>query len=394
MPSPASAIRSSSGSTRSRRILEREARAEATRERVVDRLHAELQEYKQDLLLKVQRPIFVDLIQLHDDIGKMIEARPIGDDEPDRAAAVRGILESIQVAIEDILYRQGVEPFAAEGTAFDPRRQRAVATVPTDDPDRNKTIAARLRKGFQSGEKLIRPEIVSVYTFRPPAPRRSARMKSRPTRARGRPSHRGSSRSRAARPATSRAGRGRRRRPRAAAPPGPASAAAARPAPARAPSATPTAGGARPAGGSCVRTGAWTSASRTGLGRSRSLPWFCGSSPSSQRSGPSWPRNRPIRSSSACECAHQPREEDGQHAPESIGVQERLQLHAVPAVVDQLRMALDRLAQADRDPAGRQLVHVVRDQPIDRMPHHVDQLEPRQVPDHPLDRPGIVGSLV
>ena len=57
-------------------VLEREQRAEATRERVIDRLHAELQEYKQDLLLKVQRPIFVDLIQLHDDIGKMIEARP------------------------------------------------------------------------------------------------------------------------------------------------------------------------------------------------------------------------------------------------------------------------------------------------------------------------------
>ena len=57
-------------------ILEREQRAEASRERVVDRLHAELQEYKQDLLLKVQRPIFVDLIQLHDDLGKMIEARP------------------------------------------------------------------------------------------------------------------------------------------------------------------------------------------------------------------------------------------------------------------------------------------------------------------------------
>ncbi|HZW31043.1 MAG TPA: nucleotide exchange factor GrpE, partial [Isosphaeraceae bacterium] len=47
-------------------ILERELRAEAARERVVDRLHAELQEYKQDLLLRVQRPIFLDLIQLHD----------------------------------------------------------------------------------------------------------------------------------------------------------------------------------------------------------------------------------------------------------------------------------------------------------------------------------------
>ena len=69
-------------------VLEREARAEATRERVVDRLHAELQEYKQDLLLKVQRPIFIDLIQLHDDIGKMIEARPPYEDDADRTAAV------------------------------------------------------------------------------------------------------------------------------------------------------------------------------------------------------------------------------------------------------------------------------------------------------------------
>ena len=102
-----------------RAIFERELRAEATRERVIDRLHAELQEYKQDLLLKVQRPIFVDLIQLHDDMGKMIEARSASDAGELQAAAVRGILESIQTAIEDILYRQGVEPFALEGNEFD-----------------------------------------------------------------------------------------------------------------------------------------------------------------------------------------------------------------------------------------------------------------------------------
>jgi molecular chaperone GrpE len=148
-------------------ILERELRAEAARERVVDRLHAELQEYKQDLLLKVQRPIFLDLIQLHDDIGKMIEARPPQDADPGRTPDLRGILESIQTAIEDILYRQGVEPFVLDGDAFDARKQRAVATVPTDDPARNKLIAARLRKGFQAGEKLIRPEVVSVFTLRP-----------------------------------------------------------------------------------------------------------------------------------------------------------------------------------------------------------------------------------
>ena len=77
-----------------------------------------------------------------------------------------GTLESIRTAIEDTLYRQGVEPFQHEGEDFDARRQRSVSIVPTDDPERNKTIAGRLRPGFQAGDKLIRPEIVSVHILK------------------------------------------------------------------------------------------------------------------------------------------------------------------------------------------------------------------------------------
>jgi molecular chaperone GrpE len=148
-----------------RALFDREVRAEATREKVVDRLHAELQEYKQDLLLNVLRPIFVDLIQLHDDIGKMVEAQAGAEGE---AARLLSIMQGYQQGIEDILYRQGVEPFVEEGESFDPRRQRAVATVPVDDPARAKTIAARHRKGFQTqaNGRVIRPEIVSVYSFK------------------------------------------------------------------------------------------------------------------------------------------------------------------------------------------------------------------------------------
>jgi molecular chaperone GrpE len=145
-------------------LFDREIRAEATRERIVDRLHAELQDYKQDLLLKVQRPMFVDLIQLHDDIGKMIDAQSIED--ADRSAGARDLLASVSTGIEDILYRQGVEPFTADGDEFDPRRQRSVTTVPTEEPERNKTIANRLRPGFQSGDRIIRPEIVAVYILK------------------------------------------------------------------------------------------------------------------------------------------------------------------------------------------------------------------------------------
>jgi molecular chaperone GrpE len=152
-------------------MVERELRAEMTRERVVDRLHAELQEYKQDLLLKVMRPIFVDLIQLHDEISKMEEVRKeaagTGGSEPDSEIDTVGpLLESIRVGIEDVLYRQGVEPFQEPQTTFDARRQRAVTTVPTEDPELNKTVAARVRQGFQAGDKVIRPEMVSVYTLK------------------------------------------------------------------------------------------------------------------------------------------------------------------------------------------------------------------------------------
>ncbi len=148
-------------------LFQREIRAETTREKVVDRLHAELQEYKQDLLLNTLRPVFIDLIQLHDDIGK-VAIRPVraeGDD-PTEADRLVGLMEGFQQGIEDILYRQGVEPFEVDGEAFDPRRQRAISTVASDDPSLNKTVAARIRKGFRSGDRVIRPEIVSVYAVK------------------------------------------------------------------------------------------------------------------------------------------------------------------------------------------------------------------------------------
>jgi molecular chaperone GrpE len=155
-----------------RTLFEREVRAEATRERVVDRLHAELQEYKQDLLLGTLRPVFIDLVQLHDDIGKIVDApQTAPDTEPaESVSRLIGLMRGFQQGIEDILYRQGVEPFEVEGDAFDPRRQRAVATVPTSEPSQAKTVATRHRKGFRAGEKVIRPEIVSVYALKKPEP--------------------------------------------------------------------------------------------------------------------------------------------------------------------------------------------------------------------------------
>jgi molecular chaperone GrpE len=145
--------------------FEREARAEATREKIVDRLHDELQQYKGDLLLGTLRPVLLDLIQLHDDIGKVAVPDRRQDQDTQvipEVGRLLGLMRGFQQGIEDILYRQGVEPFEVEGELFDPRRQRAVATVATDDPSLARTVAGRLRKGFAAGEKVIRPELVTV----------------------------------------------------------------------------------------------------------------------------------------------------------------------------------------------------------------------------------------
>ena len=150
--------------------FDREIRAESTREKVVDRLHAELQEYKQGLILGILRPVFIDLIQLHDDIGKMAGSSATYPETNEFSPEVRrlvGLILGYQQAIEDILDRQGVETFTQPDAAFDPRRQRALSTTPTDDPSLNKTVATRVRPGFQTGDKVIRPEFVTVFAHKP-----------------------------------------------------------------------------------------------------------------------------------------------------------------------------------------------------------------------------------
>jgi molecular chaperone GrpE len=110
-------------------------------------------------LLKILRPLVLDLITLHDNLGKW---DGIGADAP---AAVS--YADLQGDLEGILYRNGFETFAVAEDVFDPRRQRALRTVPTEDPGLDKRVVERLRKGFVYEGKVIRPECVAVYVHRP-----------------------------------------------------------------------------------------------------------------------------------------------------------------------------------------------------------------------------------
>ena len=48
---------------------------------------------------------------------------------------------------------------------IDSSRQRILNKIETDDPEKDKTVAERLRPGYEWDGKIIRPEMVSAYIY-------------------------------------------------------------------------------------------------------------------------------------------------------------------------------------------------------------------------------------
>lgn len=139
-------------------------RYDASREKVIDDLHAEAKELRQGLHFKILCSALMDMIDFHDQVGKTVRAfrDKIAQGEAVEAETVLMNVEGFQDDIEDALARHGVEAFQTESDRFDPRYHRALKTAPCAHEGEHGLIAERLRKGFAYGEKVVRPEVVTV----------------------------------------------------------------------------------------------------------------------------------------------------------------------------------------------------------------------------------------
>lgn len=135
---------------------------DASKERQIDSLHNELQAYRAGLHFKILRPVILDLISMHDDLSRLLESMPREDGMIPLAQVLKN-LESFQTSLEEILRRNGVEPYSVEGDVFVSGRQRALQAVETSEPALDKQIARRVSKGFEYEEKVLRPELVVTY---------------------------------------------------------------------------------------------------------------------------------------------------------------------------------------------------------------------------------------
>jgi molecular chaperone GrpE len=133
------------------------------KEEQITRLHEELQDYRNDLISRTARQILQGLIRFHDSLGKVsvsLRQRPVEELTPERFFHQ---LEGFQDDVELLLGQHEVEKFEVPGSDFDPRRQTAVRSVPTDDSTQVGRIAERVRSGFRLGETLLQKERVAVY---------------------------------------------------------------------------------------------------------------------------------------------------------------------------------------------------------------------------------------
>lgn len=108
--------------------------------------------------VRIQREsILRDLLPIIDNLERALAAAREGTD-------AKTILDGVEMtlrALLDFLRAQGVTPVASVGQTFDPARHEAVDHVASDAHPPN-TVVDEFHRGYQIGERILRPARVSV----------------------------------------------------------------------------------------------------------------------------------------------------------------------------------------------------------------------------------------
>ena len=126
-----------------------------------DKMYNELQSYKTDLYAKILKPFILSTITLLDDTNTFIGK--LGENE---SALAEKYLRTMPDDLIDILESNGVFLYEDYVDKFNPRTQRVVKQVPTDNPELDNFIVKRIRKGYNWNGINLKPELVWIYKFK------------------------------------------------------------------------------------------------------------------------------------------------------------------------------------------------------------------------------------
>jgi len=148
------------------RMFESKLAYDEFKETQISRLHAELQENKSELLFRRSMPLVNGIIRVHDSMGKLIDSSS-GEDSSLSVERLIRTIKAFREDLEEILSDHGVNSFQMPDGPFDPHRQRALRTIPTQSPELTGRIAERLYPGFERENGVVIKERVAVYVTAP-----------------------------------------------------------------------------------------------------------------------------------------------------------------------------------------------------------------------------------
>ena len=135
------------------------------KDQIIDKLHAENQAYRNDLFRKIVSPFVNEIISFIDDYSSLFKRHSESELSEIDTAKLLKQFGNISENLEELLDKNGIESFRVEGNAIDFSKQKVIKTVPTDDPEKDKTVYERIKKGFIMEGKIIRQEHISCYKF-------------------------------------------------------------------------------------------------------------------------------------------------------------------------------------------------------------------------------------
>ncbi|MDM8522912.1 nucleotide exchange factor GrpE [Desulfococcaceae bacterium HSG8] len=152
-----------------RQEFESKFKYDVHKDKMIDKLHKELQEYKGDIVKKFMKSVIRDMIQTVDNVKKIAAHYRTKEPSENDAEKLLDLIETIPPELEDIFYRQGIDSYTGTiGNKFDGARQKVLKTHETSDKSADKAVVKSFRPGYEWDGKVIRPEMVAVYLYKGP----------------------------------------------------------------------------------------------------------------------------------------------------------------------------------------------------------------------------------
>ena len=134
------------------------------KEKQIDKLHSELQEYKNNLIAKINRPFINGLIYLYDDLDKILNRIENENNEEFSEKSIK-IIKDIFEDIRVLLEENGIIPYNELSENFNPSRQQVAKKILIKDKNLVGKVANSIRPGFELDNIVIRKEKVAVYVL-------------------------------------------------------------------------------------------------------------------------------------------------------------------------------------------------------------------------------------